>query len=249
MEKDSIKMGLAVIFSAILFVTFNSCSSDNEPEFNNENLVIERDIALLSKGYAALYDDMLKTILQDCKQISESNLNADVDKHFENFIESYVSQLTPEESKLLNRVTPVTRSGDQSKKPITIPDDFKEKIKPLLLVDDLSLLIDEINNFYNSKYFLSLDRGEQQELKIQLETLKITRNSMIETIIEHFQNEDESVATRSLGDRMVMSEAARHMNAEQIDHCIDATLVGISIVAYGPIAVAATLIGFALSFF
>lgn len=242
MKRKSIRINFIVVVFSVLFAGFNSCTSD---KFDDESLALGEDIDILSKQYAALYDDILNTTKQECKKISELNLN--VEEYFEDFSELYVNQLTYDENKLLNRCN--TRSIAQSKENITIPNEFKEKFKSALFVDNLSLLDSEINEFYNSNYFASLNENEKKELKIQLESLKLMRNSMIEVIINHFQNESEDAITRSPGDRMVISEACSQMTDSQLSKCMDATFAGIALVSGGAGAVAVTLIALAKSLF
>lgn len=226
MKKTLTKIGLAVVFSAGLFVGLHSCSSKMDSDLNDETLIGGEDARTLASGYAAIYEDILRTIIQDQKQISKTDF--DVDEYSKNFAELYMSRLTPEQSKLLNRVNSSgTRGADQ---PITVPDEFIDVLKPLMFNENLYLLAEEIDKFYGSEYFLNLDKAEQHELTIQLETLKLTRNTVVILIVES-QNEGGSVGTRmSPGDRMIWSEAASQMTEQQLDIAVGLTLGSMGVV-------------------
>lgn len=250
MKRSLLKIGLAVILSAIFSVSLPSCSSETEFTPNRNNLFLEEDIDILSSGYSDLYSDLFKIILQEYKEISVSDADVDIDKYFKYFAELYVSQLTPEENKLLKRGAHLydTRSSDEPNKIITVPDEFVNKIKPIMFDEDVSLLTGEINKFYNSQYFLNLNAEEQQELKIQLESLKKIRNSVIDILIDHFQH--ENIMTRiSPGDRMIWSQAVSQMTDEQRSKLIDAGLAGIALVSSGPAAAVVTIVALAKSLF
>lgn len=241
MKKSLLQIGLAVIVSAVFCMSLSSCSSEAEPTTHNDLLLLEENVDALSSGYASLYEDLFKTIQQEYKQISASNI--DTNTYFENFAELYISQLTPEEHDLLNRSSNLygTRSADEPNQILLIPDEFLNRIKPILVDEDVNLLTEEIDQFYKSSYFLSLNNEEQYELKIQLESLKKIRNATIEIVIDYFTNEGETTRM-SPGDRMIWSGLVNQMTDKQRKQFIDVNITGMGLVSNG---LAATTLGLA----
>lgn len=251
MKKCLFKICFVVILSAILSLAFSSCISEIESLADSGSPFVEEDVDALAKGYSSLYSDLFKTIMQDYKQILDSGLQINMNEYSKNILDSYMSRLTPEESKLIHRTQNFcnTRSSEHSTKIITIPEELENKIKSVLLNEDLNLLIEEVNKFYDSPYFLSLSCKEQQELRIQLESLKNIRNSVIEIMIDHIQDHEGVQTKMSPGDRMIWSRSVSQMSQRQVTRLVDATLLGISFVTVGPSAATVGIISFLAGYF
>ena len=204
--------------SIILVAAFSSCSSEVETTSSLQQ-IYEEDVDVLSSEYASLYKNLVGTIFKECKKISVSESDIDLNEHFKNFSDVYFSQLSPKELALINRKSYSSETRNDNSSAIVIPEDFIMQIK-------------SIEEFYVSPYFLTLHQNEQKELKLQLETLAKIRNSWIEILIEYYQ--PQATTRMSPGDRMIWSDIAKQMNHKQQSNLIDASLYGIGIVC-GPI--------------
>ena len=214
-----------LIVSSIGFMMSYSCTSRIEP--TNDTHEIEEDIDALSSEYASLYADLAGTIFKECKKISESESDANVDEHFKNFEEEFLSQLSSREIALINRFKLSATRSDNMLTTI-IPDDFISEIKPIMFNEDVNLLVDKIAKFYMSSDFLTLNDFERQELQLQLETLIKLRNSWIDILTAYAQ--PQPTTRMSPGDRMIWSDIARQMTPKQQSNVIDASFYGIGLV-------------------
>lgn len=239
MKNSIVKISSIALLSVIFCVTFYACDSDQELRGVDEDLFVEEDIEELSDAYSAVFLDIFHALKQEYKQISGSDI--DITRHFERFAESYTRNTRYSDSY-------IPRDPDGSKGVIKVSDEFLDKIKPIMLDEDLSLLKNEINEFYNSPYFLSLNNVDRQELRIQLESLIKIRDCVTEIVIDYAQN-GNSMTRMSPGDRMVWSEAMKILNDSQRRNAADAVIIGIALVTTGPMAGIVTLAAWAASFF
>lgn len=88
--------------SIILVAAFSSCSSEVETTSSLQQ-IYEEDVDVLSSEYASLYKNLVGTIFKECKKISVSESDIDLNEHFKNFSDVYFSQLSPKELALINR--------------------------------------------------------------------------------------------------------------------------------------------------
>ena len=217
--------------SIILVAAFSSCSSEVETTSSLQQ-IYEEDVDVLSSEYASLYKNLVGTIFKECKKISVSESDIDLNEHFKNFSDVYFSQLSPKELALINRKSYSSETRNDNSSAIVIPEDFIMQIKSIMFDANVNLLTEKIEEFYVSPYFLTLHQNEQKELKLQLETLAKIRNSWIEILIEYYQ--PQATTRMSPGDRLIWSDIAKQMNHKQQSNLIDASLYGIGIVC-GPI--------------
>ena len=85
--------------SIILVAAFSSCSSEVETTSSLQQ-IYEEDVDVLSSEYASLYKNLVGTIFKECKKISVSESDIDLNEHFKNFSDVYFSQLSPKELAL-----------------------------------------------------------------------------------------------------------------------------------------------------
>lgn len=172
-------------------------------------------------------------MLQEGKRFSQTD-NADIDEYFKAYIEKYAANLTAEELILFENQLAKTRSEI-----IIIPKEFLNKIQSFMFHENTELLVNEISCFYDSPYFVNLNKNDQDNLRIKFESLIQIRDITIEGLIDIISK--ERIATRmSPGDRMVWSGAVAQLTDEQRSKLIDAGLIGIGFVASG---VGATAVG------
>ena len=197
--------------SIILVAAFSSCSSEVETTSSLQQ-IYEEDVDVLSSEYASLYKNLVGTIFKECKKISVSESDIDLNEHFKNFSDVYFSQLSPKELALINRKSYSSETRNDNSSAIVIPEDFIMQIKSIMFDANVNLLTEKI--------------------ELQLETLAKIRNSWIEILIEYYQ--PQATTRMSPGDRMIWSDIAKQMNHKQQSNLIDASLYGIGIVC-GPI--------------
>ena len=70
--------------SIILVAAFSSCSSEVETTSSLQQ-IYEEDVDVLSSEYASLYKNLVGTIFKECKKISVSESDIDLNEHFKNF--------------------------------------------------------------------------------------------------------------------------------------------------------------------
>ena len=109
--------------SIILVAAFSSCSSEVETTSSLQQ-IYEEDVDVLSSEYASLYKNLVGTIFKECKKISVSESDIDLNEHFKNFSDVYFSQLSPKELALINRKSYSSETRNDNSSAIFIPEDF-----------------------------------------------------------------------------------------------------------------------------
>lgn len=242
--KTMTKSAVVIAFSSIISLSFQSCYFSQNSSVDNLTAVKNPDN--LISGYSSLYKDLSKHLVSECLEMPVSN--AEMDEFAENYIESYWENLTPQEVNFFNEIhyRPYTRADKKE-----LISELVESLQNCMFNDDLALLESQIDSFYQSIDFQQLSLYEQQELETRLECLINIRNSLTDIIIDCF--EKEKITTKSPGDRMVWSEAAKQMTDEQRSKAIDAGIAGIAIgiapVASPAVSVAVTIIALVKSLF
>lgn len=233
------KKSISILYT--VFIVFGGVLLPSCETYTPNNLQCEIKSNDTTSSYICLYNDMVQTISQDISNIITTN--GDINKYSQEFYESYFNKLSPlNQSILYNNSFDVISTTRNNPDLNILSNGLFDKFAVFLLDSNINTLHAEIAAFYNEPYFLNLNYDEQSALKLQLEALKSTRDSMVNLIVT--TNSYQSSTRMSPGDRMIWSECASQMTDSQRENFINIQIFGIGLVCAGPAAIMFSIVEF-----